>query len=42
MDESFPELDAKQAEPEADQPTEDTRLWWQDDPRFTDRFKPTQ
>jgi cytochrome c oxidase assembly factor CtaG len=36
------ELDAKQAEPEADQPTEDIRLWWQDDPRFTDRFKPTQ
>ena len=36
------ELDARQAEPAADQPAEDTKLWWEDDSRFTDRFKPTQ
>ncbi len=34
------ELDAKQAEPDADHPAEDTPLWWENDPRFTDRFKP--
>jgi cytochrome c oxidase assembly factor CtaG len=42
------ELDARQAEQDAlreAQVTADddagTRLWWQEDPRFTDRFKPT-
>ena len=35
------ELDAKQTEPESDHAAEDARLWWQNDPRFTDRFKPT-
>jgi hypothetical protein len=35
------ELDATSAEPEADHPA-GARLWWQNDPRFTDRFKPTQ
>jgi len=36
------ELDARQAEPEADHPAQDARPWWENDPRFTDRFKPTQ
>ncbi len=36
------ELDAQLAEPEADHPAEDPRMWWENDPRFTDRFKPTQ
>jgi cytochrome c oxidase assembly factor CtaG len=35
------ELDATSAEPDADRPAEDTPLWWENDPRFTDRFKPT-
>jgi cytochrome c oxidase assembly factor CtaG len=35
------ELDARQAEPEPGHPARDARLWWENDPRFTDRFKPT-
>ncbi len=42
------ELDAKQAEQDAPREAEvtaddgaGTRLWWEEDPRFTDRFKPT-
>jgi cytochrome c oxidase assembly factor CtaG len=33
------ELDAKEAALQASGDEEGTRLWWEDDPRFTDRFK---
>jgi cytochrome c oxidase assembly factor CtaG len=35
------ELDARDAEPAAERPAEGSELWWETDPRFTDRFKPT-